>query len=138
VRKRDKRKEYLLLRHDESMFARSCTERRSPVPRAVKPAGVRGVIIDLNRTQKRGAGSLRKPAKAGTRPYGRGCQHLGRGYPHNAGAGYSPWLFRTLGYQPADLPDITISVCKNLIHPLDIPRVMAAFVCPHVRCQSFA
>ena len=38
------------------------------------------------------------------------------------------WLYRTLGYQPADLPNITVSVCKNLIHPMDIPRVLAAFL----------
>jgi hypothetical protein len=38
------------------------------------------------------------------------------------------WVFRTLGYTPADLPEITIPAGKNLGHPLDMPRVPAAYL----------
>ncbi|RPI39479.1 MAG: PAS domain S-box protein, partial [Methanoregulaceae archaeon] len=121
-------KEYLLLRHDETLFTGLIYGAKITSPESGEPAGVRGVIIDLTE-RKKGAQDLYESRQRLELALMAGdvsiwdvdIRTMKVRDAHD-------WLYRTLGYQPADLPDITISVCKNLIHPLDIPRVLAAFL----------
>ncbi|MDP3563570.1 MAG: PAS domain-containing protein, partial [Methanoregula sp.] len=37
------------------------------------------------------------------------------------------WARDTLGYQPYELPLITLKTCQSLVHPLDMPKIIFDF-----------
>jgi PAS domain S-box-containing protein len=121
-------KEYLLLRQDETLFAALMYGAKISSPETGEPAGVRGVIIDLTE-RKKGAQALYESRQRLELALMAGDVSIWDVDIRTMKVrDIHQWIYRTLGYQPADLPDITISVCKNLIHPMDIPRVLAAFL----------
>jgi PAS domain S-box-containing protein len=121
-------REYLLLRHDEKLFAALIYGAKISSPESGEPAGVRGVIIDLTERKKDAQAlyesrqRLELALMAGD--VGIWDLHI----PTKRVRDVQQWVYRTLGYTSEDFPEITVTVCKNLIHPLDLPRVLAAFL----------
>lgn len=121
-------KEYLLLRHDETIFTTLIYGAKITSPETGEPAGVRGVIIDLTERKKEAQTIYESRQQLELALMAGDVSIWDVDIRTMKVRDVHQWLCRTLGYQPADLPDITIPVCKNLIHTLDTPRVMAAFL----------
>jgi PAS domain S-box-containing protein len=121
-------KEYLLLRHDESMFAALMYGAKITSPESGEPAGVRGVIIDLTE-RKKGAQALYESRQKLELALIAGDVSIWDVDIRTMKVrDVHQWLYRTLGYETADFPEITIPVCKKIIHPMDIPQVLEAFL----------
>lgn len=121
-------KEYLLLRHDETLFAALVYGAKITSPENGEPAGVRGVIIDLTERKKEAQTLYESRERLDLALMAGDVGIWDVDIRTMKVRDIHQWLYRTLGYQPADLPDITIAVCKNLIHPMDISRVLSAFL----------
>ncbi len=121
-------KEYLLLRHNESMFAALIYGAKIASPETGEPAGVRGVIIDLSERKKETQTLYESRQRLELALMAGDIGVWDVDLRTMKVRQMDGWLYRTLGYEPADLPDMSFSVCKNLIHPMDVPRVLAAFL----------
>ncbi len=120
-------KEYLLLRHDETMFTAIICGAKITSPETGKPAGVRGVIIDLTERRK-GAQALAESRQRLDIALTAGDVSIWDfDLRTREVRDVLPWVFRTLGYLPKDLPELTVPVCKNMVHPEDLPRILAEF-----------
>ena len=120
--------EYRLLRKDKSTFPALIYGGLIIDPDTQKPAGVRGVIIDIS-TRKKEAQELHESRE-------RLMLALQAG---NTGVwdvdlrtltifDIHEWAQAALGYDKKDLPLITVDIAKSLVHPLDLPRILAAFL----------
>ncbi|MDO9326309.1 MAG: PAS domain S-box protein [Methanoregula sp.] len=119
--------EYLLIRKDKSTFPALIYGAKIVDPDTGKPAGVRGVIIDITERKKQAQElyesreRLSLAIKAGD--LGIWDVDMRTMKIHDI---YG-WANHTLGYQPDDLAIITVNTCKSLVHILDLPRVLFAF-----------
>jgi PAS domain S-box-containing protein len=119
--------EYLLTRKDKSTFPALIYGAKIVDPDTGKPAGVRGVIIDLTERKKQvqelfeNRERLYLAMKAGD--IGIWDVDVQTGKVHNI----HQWAYHTLGYQPGDFPAITANECKRYVHPLDLPRLLFAY-----------
>jgi PAS domain S-box-containing protein len=120
-------REYQLVRRDKTSFPALVYGAKITNPETGEPAGIRGVIIDLTE-RKREAQDLyesRERLDLALRAGDVGIWDVDIRTMEVRDV--HQWLHRTLGYQPGEIQHITIPACKKLIHPLDVPRVMAAF-----------
>jgi PAS domain S-box-containing protein len=119
--------EYQLVRKDGSTFPALIYAGKIVDPETGKPLGVRGIIIDLTERRKQARDlfesreRLELALKAGD--IGIWDVDMRTMKVHDI----CEWAYRTLGYQPEDLPVITVNTCKSLVNPLDLPRVLYAF-----------
>jgi PAS domain S-box-containing protein len=119
--------EYLLVRKDGSTFPALIYGAKIVDPETGKPVGVRGVIIDQT-SRKKEAQELyesRERLALAMRAGDIGIWDVDMRTMEVSDI--SQWAYHTLGYQPGDLPVITVNTCKSFVHPLDLPRVLFAF-----------
>ena len=121
-------REYLLLRPDGTTFSGLMYGAKITNPENGEPAGVRGVIIDLSESKKGEQELYESRERLDLALIAGDVSIWDVDIRTMKVRDVHRWLCRTLGYQPADLPEITISLCKNLVHPMDIPRVVSAFL----------
>jgi hypothetical protein len=119
--------EYLLRRRDGSTFPSMIYSAPVIDPLSKKIIGLRGVIIDLTRP-KREAKALHESEerlKLAVRSGDLGIWDVDM----RTLTVYEvhEWAQRTLGYDPG-LKPVTINACKNMVHPLDLPRLLFAFL----------
>jgi PAS domain S-box-containing protein len=119
--------EYLLIRKDKSTFPALIYGGKIVDPDTGKPIGVRGVIIDITE-RKIDAQSLLESQerlalamKAGD--IGIWDMDLQTMVVHDI----HEWARDTMGYQPEDLPLITLKTCQSLVHPFDMPKIIFDF-----------
>jgi PAS domain S-box-containing protein len=119
--------EYLLRRRDGSTFPALVFRGKIDSPETGEPIGVRGIIIDLTEQKKNAEALLESrerlncAMKAGD--IGIWDVDMRTMKVHDI----HEWARHALGYQPDDLPIITVTTCKRLVHPLDLPRILFAF-----------
>lgn len=121
-------REYLLLHPDRTTSPALMYGAKITSPETGRPAGIRGVIIDLTESKKGLQEQYESRERPGAAPAEGDVSIWDVDIRTMKVRDIHQWLCRTLGYQPADLPEITIPMCKNLIHPMDIPRVISAFL----------
>ncbi|MDD1685171.1 MAG: PAS domain S-box protein [Methanoregula sp.] len=120
--------EYLLLRPDGTTFAALMYGAKITNPDTGEPAGVRGVIIDLSESKKGEQELYESRERLDLALIAGDVSIWDVDIRTMKVRDVHQWLCHTLGYQPADLPEITIPLCKNLVHPMDIPRVVSTFL----------
>ncbi|MCK9579826.1 MAG: PAS domain S-box protein [Methanoregula sp.] len=120
-------KEYLLRRKDNSTFPGILYGAKIIDPETGRVVGIRGVIIDQTERKKsaqelyESRERLSLAVKAGDT--GIWEVDMRTQTVHDI----HEWAGRTLGYLEDDLQVITADTCKNIVHPLDLPRINYAF-----------
>jgi PAS domain S-box-containing protein len=120
--------EYLLLRHDGTLFAALIYGAKITNPETGTPSGIRGVIIDLTERKKRAQALYESRQRLELALMAGDVGIWDVDIRTMQVRDIHQWVYRTLGYTPADLPEITIPACKHLVHPLDMPLVLEAFL----------
>ncbi len=120
--------EYLMLRSDETLFTALVYGAKITNPETGEPAGIRGVIIDMTERKREAQELYENRQRLELALMAGDVSIWDVDIRTRSVRDVHQWLYRTLGYQPAELPDITIPLCKNLIHPVDTPRVLVAFL----------
>jgi PAS domain-containing protein len=97
-------------------------------PETGEPSGIRGVIIDQTRRQNEAQKLFENQERLDLALVAGDVSIWDVDIRTMQVRDIHQWIYRTLGYRPEDLPDITMPVCKALVHPLDMPGVLAAFL----------
>ena len=120
--------EYLLKRKDGSTFPALIYGGLITDPDTGRPSGVRGIIIDITeRKQEALERYVNKERLMLALRAGRiGVWDIEMRTMEILDI--HEWACAALGYQKEDLPLITINIAKSLVHPLDLPRILLAFV----------
>jgi PAS domain S-box-containing protein len=120
--------EYMLVRQDGTLFPALMYGAKITNPDSGEPSGIRGIIIDQT-SQKNEAQKLYENQERLELALCAGDVSIWDVDIRTLQVrDIRQWLYSTLGYLPEDLPEITIPACKKLIHPLDIPGVLTAFL----------
>jgi PAS domain S-box-containing protein len=120
--------ECMLVRPDGTTFPALMHGAKITNPGTGEPSGIRGVIIDQTRRQNEAQKLFENQERLDLALVAGDVSIWDVDIRTMQVRDIHQWLYRTLGYRPEDLPDITMPACKALVHPLDMPGVLAAFL----------
>ncbi|MFA6226490.1 MAG: PAS domain-containing protein [Methanoregula sp.] len=119
--------EYLLKRVDGSTFPALIYWGKIVDPDTGKPAGLRGIIIDLTERKKVAQEFYESQERLNLALRAGDIGIFGVDMRTMQVRDVYEWANHTLGYHLDNPQFITINTCKYFVHPLDMPRLLYAF-----------